>query len=215
MFVGISGFVIALIFMVCYALASAAWGGGSERAAAPAALLPAPHAPVRPRRPCCCPLPPPPLLARRTSPSLTCIPASSPAPPLPRPQGIKFVRGKVGAAFDGLWWIFWLIAAAVATSILTVDNYSINQTRASCAFCWISWCAERESCTAVAGWAGRQVRWLCTGVRAADECSARCARLLLDLCPLRLRARPMTCLPQGAVDAVAHHLHPGGAGLRV
>ena len=65
------------------------------------------------------------------------------------------VRGKVSAAIDGLWWVFWLAAAAVATSILT-DGFSINQTRASCAFCWISWCG-------------------CNGCYCIDACHLRAA----------------------------------------
>lgn len=51
-------------------------------------------------------------------------------------------RGKLAAVIDGLWWVFWLAAAAVSTNVLTMQGWSINQTRASCAFCWISWYAR-------------------------------------------------------------------------
>ena len=47
------------------------------------------------------------------------------------------IRGKVSAVLDGVWWVLWLIAAAVATSII-VDSGN-SRTRASCAFCWITW----------------------------------------------------------------------------
>lgn len=59
--------------------------------------------------------------------------------PCHRPPDHLQIRGKFSAAVDGLWWVFWLAAAAVATSILTEEGWSINQTRASCAFCWITW----------------------------------------------------------------------------
>jgi hypothetical protein len=47
------------------------------------------------------------------------------------------IRGTVSAVLDGVWWVLWLIAAAVATSII-VDSGN-SRTRASCAFCWITW----------------------------------------------------------------------------
>ncbi|PRW44363.1 ABC transporter ATP-binding [Chlorella sorokiniana] len=52
--------------------------------------------------------------------------------------GAKAIRGKVSAAIDGLLVLFWLIAAAVATSILTVDDWSGSRIRSSVAFCWIT-----------------------------------------------------------------------------
>ena len=44
----------------------------------------------------------------------------------------------MSAILDGLLVILWLCAAAVATSILTVDDLGGSRTRASCAFCWIT-----------------------------------------------------------------------------
>lgn len=63
-------------------------------------------------------------------PLLVCLPAVYRSPQ---------IRGKVSAVIDGLLVLFWLIAAAVCTSILTVDDWSGSRIRASCAFCWITW----------------------------------------------------------------------------
>lgn len=61
---------------------------------------------------------------------LTKLPCSA----SPAPQ----IRGKVSTAIDGVLVGLWLVAAAVATSILTVDDLGGSRTRASCAFCWIT-----------------------------------------------------------------------------
>ncbi|KAI3428598.1 hypothetical protein D9Q98_007421 [Chlorella vulgaris] len=52
---------------------------------------------------------------------------------------VQAVRGKVSAVVDGVWWVFWLAAAAVATNLLTGRFTDNSRTRASCAFCWITW----------------------------------------------------------------------------
>ena len=39
---------------------------------------------------------------------------------------------------DGLMWVFWLTAAAIATNLLT-DGFTASRIQASCAFCWITW----------------------------------------------------------------------------
>ncbi|KAL4418641.1 hypothetical protein ABPG77_005378 [Micractinium sp. CCAP 211/92] len=53
--------------------------------------------------------------------------------------GGKAARGKVAAIIDGLWFIFWLAAAGVSTHLLTNEVTNNGRTRASCAFCWITW----------------------------------------------------------------------------
>lgn len=76
-------------------------------------------------QPCACVASPIPA----SHPGCCCI--TSPAFP---PQ----IRGKVSAVIDGLLVLFWLIAAAVATSILTVDDWSGSRINSSVAFCWIT-----------------------------------------------------------------------------
>ena len=49
------------------------------------------------------------------------------------------IRGKASALLDGLWWCFWLSAAAVATSLLTVDGWRGSRVESCVAFSWISW----------------------------------------------------------------------------
>mgnify|MGYP001810623171 CR=1 FL=1 len=67
------------------------------------------------------------------------LPHTLPCPPPPptRPPATQ-IRGKVSAVIDGLWFIFWLSAAAVATDIVA-NGGSNSRLNASCAFAWITW----------------------------------------------------------------------------
>ena len=102
------------------------------------------------------------------------------------------MRGKVGVAFDGLWWVFWLCAAAVSTSILTIDGLSYNQTRASCAFCWISWCGRGRS-----GGSGAARRG---GLEAAGQCRAAACGVLVTCSA----AAPRPAFPPSCTHPCAH-----------
>ena len=68
------------------------------------------------------------------------LPLPLPCPALPlSPCPLAQIRGKVSAVVDGLWFVFWLAAAALTTNLLTDSDTNNSRTRASCAFCWITW----------------------------------------------------------------------------
>ncbi len=109
-FTGVSGFVVALAFMACYAARVQA-----VRFIITWCCL----------QQCCTPW----VNGTKRSCSLFTVPCIVSSQ----------VRGKVSAVVDGVWWVFWLAAAAVATNLLTGRLTDNSRTRASCAFCWITW----------------------------------------------------------------------------
>jgi hypothetical protein len=46
----------------------------------------------------------------------------------------------VALVVDGVWWVFWLVAAALVSDVLdSLGGYSGSRIKASVAFSWLAW----------------------------------------------------------------------------
>jgi hypothetical protein len=100
------------------------------------------------------------------------------------------IRGKISAAVDAISWVFWLAAAAVATSLLTDQFTDNSRTRASCAFSWVTW------------WAAQQ----CMQPEAVlAACASVAGAVALLTCAWRPAPASFLCWLQGVLDDVLDH----------